>query len=97
MRRDKILSDEVLDRMKVQFQQIKYCAARDIWKRRAQNCPNPQRVDGFKKIVTWAVWFNIKFGESLNDYVERIKRDGKPPEVLAMADERERMEAGKQS
>lgn len=89
MPRDKYISDEQLDRMKVQFQQIKYFAARDIWRKRAEDCPNPKKVKGFKKVVTWAEWFKIKFGEDLNEYVARIQRDGKPPEVVALVDRKE--------
>jgi hypothetical protein len=64
---------------------VKYFAAREVWKKRAEDCPVPQKVDGFKRVVTWQKWFAIKFGEDLNEYVARIQRDGKPPEVVALA------------
>jgi hypothetical protein len=64
----------------------KYYMARDVWRKREQKCPVPQQVGRFKQMVTWEEWFKIKFGESLFDYAERIKRDGKPEGVVAMAD-----------
>ena len=47
---------------------IKYHAARSIWKRRKHTTPNnpPHRR------VTWEQWFEKKFGEPLNVYAERM-------------------------
>ena len=82
---DKWISDEELDRLARMQVCVKYFAARDVWKKRAEDCPVPQQVGSFKKTVTWNEWFAIKFGEKLDDYVARIQRDGKPPEVVELA------------
>jgi hypothetical protein len=47
---------------------IKYHAARSIWKRRKHTTPNnpPHRR------VTWEQWFEKKFGEPLDAYAARM-------------------------
>jgi len=56
----------------------KYYAARTAYSRRNQRCPVPQKFKGFTRSVTWEDWFEVKFGERLVDYVDRIKSSGKP-------------------
>ena len=85
MPRDKYISDETLDRLARMQVCVKYFAARDIWTKREDTCPVPQKVNGFRRSVTWREWFKIKFGEDYDQYIQRIQRDGKPPEVVALA------------
>ena len=80
------IQKDMLLTLKQQQALNKYYMARDVWRKRHETCPVPQKVGVFKKQVTWEEWFKIKFGESLNDYAERIKRDGKPEGVVEMAD-----------
>lgn len=44
---------------------LKYHAARTVWKVRHKKTPRGR--------LTWAQWFEDKFGESLNDYAVRMK------------------------
>jgi hypothetical protein len=46
--------------------EIKYYAARYAWSRRTQKT---------RKGGTWADWFQKKFGESLNEFAERHRKD----------------------
>ena len=86
MHSDKFIPEAVMNSLRRAQQLNKYYTARDTWRRRSENCPVPQKVGQFKKIVTWEEWFQIKFGESLFDYAERIKKDGRPEGVVEMAD-----------
>lgn len=47
--------------------EIKYHAARTIWKVRHKKTP--------KDKDTWAQWFERKFGENLLSYAKRMKKD----------------------
>jgi len=64
------LTKEELAQEKQWAEDIKYYAARSIWKRRHHATPNnpPHRR------VTWEQWFEKKFGEPLLDYAERMAR-----------------------
>jgi len=46
---------------------LKLCAARAVWKYRHSRAPSGRH--------TWADWFEKKFGESLNSFAERKKKD----------------------
>jgi hypothetical protein len=46
--------------------EIKYYAARYAWSRRTKKT---------RKGGTWADWFQKKFGESLNEFAERHRKD----------------------
>jgi len=50
---------------------IKYYAARSCWKRRNETTPNnpPHRR------VTWAQWFEKRFGENLIEYAQRKAKE----------------------
>tara|TARA_R110002012_G_scaffold258279_1_gene438719 strand:- start:245 stop:466 length:222 start_codon:yes stop_codon:yes gene_type:complete len=50
---------------------IKYYAARSCWKRRNEATPNnpPHRR------VTWAQWFEKRFGENLIEYAQRKAKE----------------------
>lgn len=52
---------------------IKYYAARNVWKKRHEATPNnpPHRR------VTWGQWFEKKFGENLIEYAERKAKEKK--------------------
>lgn len=48
-------------------EQIKYHAARAIWRKRDAYTPG--------KNITWRAWFKRRFGEDLNDYARRKARE----------------------
>ena len=75
MLQDRFISDETKRYLQEQRLLNKRCMAKEVWKRRHEECPIPQKVDGFKKKVTWMEWFGIKFGEPLMDYVERVRKE----------------------
>lgn len=45
---------------------LKHCAARWCWPRRDDRTPSGS--------ATWAQWFRERYGESLFEYRERVKR-----------------------
>jgi len=49
--------------------EIKYYAARYAWLRQTQRS---------RKGATWADWFEKKFGESLNEFAQRHRKDRTP-------------------
>jgi len=49
------------------FERLKLCVARQIWRRRNQPTPSGR--------MTWGVWFEQKYGQSLANF-ERSKRGG---------------------
>jgi hypothetical protein len=62
------LTEEEQAQEKQWAEDIKYYAARSIWKRRNHATPNnpPHRR------VTWEQWFEKKFGEPLTVYAARM-------------------------
>lgn len=58
------------------FQQMKYFAARRIYKIQDNLTPSSIRTTSEKKKKTWAVWFEQRFGEPYLDYISRIKKEG---------------------
>tara|TARA_R100001163_G_C4955360_1_gene121389 strand:+ start:204 stop:416 length:213 start_codon:yes stop_codon:yes gene_type:complete len=64
------LTEEELAQEKQWAEDIKYHAARSIWKRRQHSTPSslPHRR------VTWEEWFEKKFGEPLLAYAERMRK-----------------------
>lgn len=44
---------------------LRHCAARDAWKRRYETTP---------KGITWAQWFKNKFGLTLYEYHDWLKK-----------------------
>lgn len=49
-----------------EYEHLKYCAAKYVWPKRNARTP---------KNITWAKWFERKFGENLYEYRERVKSD----------------------
>lgn len=54
------------DQIKAEYEQLKYHAARSIWKKRNRKTPSGVR--------TWAEWFEDKFKISLYDFAQEQKR-----------------------
>ena len=52
--------------MKKHHEQIKYHAARYVWKKRRITVP--------RKKITWHVWWDKMFKDDLLDYAERNKK-----------------------
>ena len=67
-----------------QHKAVKYYAAKWVWPNRNKACPVPQKDATGMKTVNWEKWFELKFKQTLLDYAEEIKKDGKPSAVLEM-------------
>ena len=50
-----------------QPEQLKYHAARAIWRKRDKYTPG--------KGITWRAWFKARYGEDLADYAKRKARE----------------------
>ena len=67
-----MMTPEELAREQEWADNIKYHAARYVWLKRRQRTSDGR--------MSWAQWFEKKFGEPLNDYAKRMaekKRHGK--------------------
>ena len=61
-------SNPTRDQRKAQFENLKLCAARSIWRTRHQLTSSG---------ITWEEWFAKKFGESLLAYREKKRKEKK--------------------
>jgi len=51
------------------FESLKRCNARELWRKREEETPSGR--------MTWGEWFTQKFGETLEQYAERLKQERK--------------------
>jgi hypothetical protein len=56
-----------------QAEQIKYFAAREAFRHRSEVCPHSVEIDGQQVRITWARWFERRFGVSLDDYERSLE------------------------
>jgi len=64
---------------------LKKCAARYVWPRRTQLIMHKEPGERYKKRITWAKWFELKFGQEYMSYVQ---------EQISDRDQRRRSESG---
>jgi hypothetical protein len=56
-------------------EQKKYFAARFAFAHRSQQCPHSVEVNGRQRVITWAHWFELSFGITLDDYQRQLSED----------------------
>jgi hypothetical protein len=60
-------------------EEIKYFAARDVWRKRTAICPISQ--------LTWQEWWEKKFNDDYMDYVAQKKEERLKPQTASLFDD----------
>ena len=53
-------------------ERLRYTAARFAFRHRWELCPAHVEVNGVVQAITWATWFHLRFGVTLDEYQHQL-------------------------